>query len=183
MRRLLILLMLVGLLVLAACGEDVEEEPEPDEDDVAEVEDDDEPEEDDEPDVDPGRPEDFPDYDVAEQPEDAEPIWITPDEGDELVSYFEMQAEVDGVELVELGDPVVGEGHLVVVVGDCVEEFEVIPGPGPSAERDGFFHLADGSFSRGLELEPGDYDLCLQLVDGLGQTFGQTNTVAITIRS
>jgi hypothetical protein len=63
----------------------------------------------------------------------------------------------------------------------CVTDGEIIPGPGEEAEADGYYHLGDGSDSRDLGLEPGDYELCVQLADGFHIAFGETQTISVTV--
>ncbi len=162
MHRLLMLL-LAGLLVLAACAEDAEEEVAETDDDAAEEEVDD-------------------DYDIAEQPDDAAAMFVSPSDGDTVTSPFEVELAAENITLAPAGDPVVGEGHLHVLADlGCTEDGEVIPGPSDDAEEEGYFHLGDGSDSREIELEPGTYELCVQLADGPHRAFGGTEVIEVTV--
>ena len=173
MHRLLMLL-LAGLLVLAACAEDAEEEVAETDDDAAEEEvDDDHDDHDDAADD---------DYDIAEQPDDAAAMFVSPSDGDTVTSPFEVELAAENITLAPAGDPVVGEGHLHVLADlGCTEDGEVIPGPSDDAEEEGYFHLGDGSDSREIELEPGTYELCVQLADGPHRAFGGTEVIEVTV--
>ena len=140
--------------------EDDEEEEVDDEDDGAEVE----------------------EIDVEEQPDDAAVAFVTPEDGDTVESPVEIEAEVEEIELAPAGPPAVGEGHLHVLVDhECFEEGETIPGPSPDTEEEGIFHWSDGQSEDELELEPGEYDLCIQIGDGLHTAYGETDEISITI--
>jgi hypothetical protein len=122
------------------------------------------------------------DYDVADQPEDASATFVTPADGDTVSSPFEVEVAADGVEVVPAGEPAVGEAHLHVIVdAGCLEPAEVIPGPSDDATADGYNHYGDGSTGGELELEPGTYELCTQLGDGVHQAYGQTETITVTV--
>ncbi len=136
-----------------------------------EMQDDEEVEEDDEEDV-----------SVEEQPDDAAATFVTPEDGDTVESPVEIEAEVEAIELVEAGEPVVGEGHLHVLVdNDPFEEGETIPGPGDEAEDDGLYHWGDGASGGELDLDPGEYDLILQIADGPHRAFGEYDEIQITV--
>jgi hypothetical protein len=164
MRRALPL-MLVPMLMLAACnGDDADVETE--EVDDVEVEDaaaDDE-------------------YRVDDQPDDAAASFVSPSDGDTVSAPVEVELAADGVELAPAGEPAVGEGHFHVVVDiGCYDDGEAIPGPSDEDEEEGRFHLGDGSDARTLDLEPGTYELCVQLADGFHTAFGETETIEITV--
>ncbi|WIV66263.1 DUF4399 domain-containing protein [Natrialbaceae archaeon AArc-T1-2] len=142
--------------------------------------DDDEPVEDDDEEVDDEEVDD--EVGVEDQPDDAAAMFVTPDDGDTVESPVEIEAEVEGVELAPAGEAVVGEGHLHVLVDqDCLEDGETFPGPSDEAEEDGFYHWGDGQSEGEIELEPGEYDLCLQLADGPHRAFGETDEITITV--
>jgi hypothetical protein len=63
----------------------------------------------------------------------------------------------------------------------CYDTGETIPGPSDEDEAEGRFHLGDGSDSRELDLEPGTYELCVQLADGLHVAYGETETIEVTV--
>jgi hypothetical protein len=162
-RRLLLLLAVLSAVVLiaAACGEeDVVEDVV--EDAVDDVEED--------------------DYDISDQPADAAARFVTPSEGDTVSSPVRFEMEADGVEIVPAGPRALGEAHFHILVDlGCADEGEFLPGPGDEAEAQGYYHFGDGSTEAELELEPGTYELCLQLADGVHAAFGQTDTIEVTV--
>jgi hypothetical protein len=120
-------------------------------------------------------------YDVADQPE-AAAIFVSPMDGDTVSTTFAVELAATGVTLTPVGTPAIGEGHLHVMAGiDCYPAGEVIPGPSPDDEAEGRFHLGDGSDSREITLEPGTYELCVQIADGAHQAFGETQTITVTV--
>jgi hypothetical protein len=168
-------LLAVLALALAACGDDVTEEPE---DGVAE-----EPADDaaDEPADDAAEEPADDEYSVDDQP-DAAASFVSPSDGDTVPSPFTVELAADGVELAPAGEPAVGEAHQHVMVDiGCYDSGESIPGPSDADEAEGRFHLGDGSDSREIDLEPGTYELCVQLADGIHQAFGSTETITVTV--
>jgi hypothetical protein len=156
MRRLLTL-MVVPLLALSACNGD-DDAPDDDVDAVDE------------------------DYSIEDQPEDAAASFVSPSDGDTVSTPVEVQLAAEGVDLAPAGPAVVGEGHFHVMVDiGCYDTGENIPGPSDEDEAEGRFHLGDGSDSRELDLEPGTYELCVQLADGLHVAYGETDTIEITV--
>jgi hypothetical protein len=122
------------------------------------------------------------DYDVSQQPDDAQASFVSPSDGDTVTAPVTVELAADGATLTPAGEPVVGEGHLHVMADiGCVESGELLPGPGDEAEAEGYFHLGDGSDARELPLEPGEYELCVQLADGFHRAFGQTETIRVTV--
>lgn len=121
-------------------------------------------------------------YDIEDQPDDAAARFVTPEDGATVESPVQIEAEVEGIELVEVAQPAAGEGHLHVLVDrECFEDGEVAPGPSSEAEEDGIYHWGDGSSEGEIELEPGEYDLCLQIADGTHRVFGDTDEITITV--
>jgi hypothetical protein len=161
--RLLSWMVVPLLLLLGACnGDDTATAPEANDVDIEGAEDE--------------------DYSVDDQPDDAAASFVSPTDGDTVPSPVELQFAAEGVELAPAGAPVVGEGHLHVTVDlDCFEDGVFIPGPSEEHEEQGMFHLGDGSDSRTLDLEPGTYELCVQLADGVHAAFGETETIEITV--
>ena len=156
MRRLLTL-MVVPLLALSACNGD-DDAP----DDDAEAVDE--------------------DYSIEDQPDDAAASFASPADGDTVSAPVEVQLAAEGVEIVPAGEPAVGEAHFHVTVDlGCYDEGETIPGPSDEDEAEGRFHLGDGSDSRDLDLEPGTYELCVQLADGFHVAYGETETIEVTV--
>jgi hypothetical protein len=120
-------------------------------------------------------------YTVTAQP-DAAATFVSPSDGDTVTSPFTVELAADGVELVPAGEPMAGEGHLHVLADiGCYDTGEVIPGPSDEDEVQGRFHLGDGSESREIALEPGEYELCVQLGDGVHTAFGETETITVTV--
>ena len=158
MRRALALIF-VPLLLLAACNDDDADVDAPETDDVEDA-----------------------DYSVDDQPDDAAASFVSPSDGDTVSAPVEVELAADGVELAPAGAPAVGEGHFHVMVDiGCYDDGEIIPGPSDEDEAEGRFHLGDGSDARTLDLEPGTYELCVQLADGVHTAFGETETIEITV--
>ena len=121
------------------------------------------------------------DYSIVDQP-DAAASFVSPSDGDTVSSPFTVELAADNVELAPVGIPVAGEGHLHVMADiGCYETGERIPGPSDEDEAEGRFHLGDGSDSREIDLEPGTYELCVQLGDGIHTAFGGTETITVTV--
>ena len=153
MTRLFALLAALALLLVACNGDDVAvEEPVNDE------------------------------YSIEAQPDDAAAFFVSPEDGDTVSSPFTVELGAENVTLTEVGAPAVGEGHLHVMADiGCYDTGEIIPGPSEEDEAEGRFHLGDGSDSRDIELEPGTYELCVQLADGVHTAYGQTDTITVTV--
>ena len=121
-------------------------------------------------------------YDFDDQPDDASATFVSPADGDTVQSPVEIEASVEGADLVPAGQNVVGAGHLHILVDhDVFERGEVIPGPAESAREDGIYHWSDAQTEDTLELEPGEYTLRIQLGDGAHRAFGQTDEITITV--
>jgi hypothetical protein len=121
-------------------------------------------------------------YSVEQQPDDAQASFVSPADGDTVSSPMTVELAADGVDLTAAGAPAVGEGHLHVMADiGCYDAGELIPGPSDEDEAEGRFHLGDGSDSREIDLEPGTYELCVQLGDGVHSAFGQTETITVTV--
>jgi len=120
-------------------------------------------------------------YSVRDQPA-AAPSFVSPSDGDLVTSPVSVVLAADGVDLVPSDIPAIGEGHPHVMADiGCYETGEYIPGPSRRDEASGRFHLGDGSDSRQIELEPGTYELCVQLGDGFHTAFGETETITVTV--
>lgn len=121
-------------------------------------------------------------YDIGDQPDDAAARFVRPEDGASVESPVQVEVEAEGVEVVPAGSPAAGEAHLHVLVDRaCFEEGDVIPGPGASAEEDGIYHWGDGRTQGEIELDPGEYDLCLGLGDGAHRAFGEGDEISITV--
>lgn len=169
MRRLLLMILSL-LLLVAACdsGQTVTEDAE-DADVEVEADESDETEAD--------------ETDTGE-PGEAQATFAAPADGDVVQPTFAVQMEATGVEVVPADASEAGQGHFHIVVdAGCVEDGEAIPGPGDDAQADGYYHFGDGSSETELELEPGTYELCLQLGDGQHHAFGGTDVIEVTVTS
>ena len=121
-------------------------------------------------------------YSVEQQPDDAQASFVSPADGDTVSGPITVELAAEGVDLAPAGAPAVGEGHLHVMADiGCYDSGELIPGPSDEDEAEGRFHLGDGSDSREIDLEPGTYELCVQLGDGVHSAFGQTETITVTV--
>ncbi|APX00062.1 hypothetical protein CHINAEXTREME_10800 [Halobiforma lacisalsi AJ5] len=104
--------------------------------------------------------------------------FVQPEDGAEVTNPVAFEAEVEGLELepAEEEDPEDGTGHLHVIVDQgCVEPGYVIP------QDEGYHHLGDGESEIELDLEPGEYDLCLQASDGIHNAYGLTDESTIEV--
>jgi hypothetical protein len=103
--------------------------------------------------------------------------FTSPEDGAEVTSPVSISMETDeiNIEAIEDSEPDDGHFHVMVDVG-CVEEGEPIP-----VEEEGYNHYGDGSTSTELELEPGDYDLCLQVGDPGHIATDFTDEISITV--
>ncbi len=126
-------------------------------------------------------PADPDDYAGVEDQPDAAASFVSPADGDTVSSPFTVELAAEGITLTPAGIPAAGEGHLHVTAGECFETGEIIPGPSDEDEAEGRFHLGDGSDSREIDLEPGTYDLCVQLGDGVHVAFGDTEVITVTV--
>ena len=131
-----------------------------------------------------GGTEDMPtngEYSVEDQPA-AAASFVSPADGETVTSPFTVVLAADGITLTPAGVPAIGEGHLHVMVDiGCYQTGEFILGPSEQDEAAGRFHLGDGSDSRQIALEPGTYQLCVQLGDGVHRAFGATQTITVTV--
>lgn len=108
--------------------------------------------------------------------------FASPSDGDTVGSPVAVEMQAEGVDIVPAGAPEVGEAHLHIMRDiPCVETGEVIPGPSDEDTEAGYIHFGDGSTEGELELEPGEYTLCVQLADGAHVAFGDTETITITV--
>jgi hypothetical protein len=120
-------------------------------------------------------------YSIESQPA-ASASFVSPSDGDTVTSPFTVVLAAEGIQLTPAGVPAVGEAHLHVMVDiGCYQTGEFILGPSEQDEAAGRFHLGDGSDSRQIALEPGTYELCVQLADGVHMAFGSTQTITVTV--
>lgn len=100
------------------------------------------------------------------------------EDGATVTSPVSVDFETSGFEIVAADAGGDGEtsGHMHVMVDTgCVTTGEVIP------SDDSHIHYGDGSTSAELELEPGEYDLCLQAGDAGHEASDLTDQVSITV--
>lgn len=121
-------------------------------------------------------------YAFDEQPGAAAATLTSPVDGDTVSSPVPVEMSGENVDIVAAGAPEVGEAHLHVIVDTgCIEPGELIPGPSDEATADGYNHFGDGSTEGEIELEPGEYELCVQLADGVHRAFGETQVIEVTV--
>lgn len=121
-------------------------------------------------------------YVFDEQPEDATAMLMTPADADTVNSPVRVEMSAEAVDIVAAGAPEEGEAHLHVIVdAGCVETGELIPGPSDEAAADGYNHFGDGSTEGEIDLEPGVYEWCVQLADGVHRAFGGTQVIEVTV--
>ncbi len=114
--------------------------------------------------------------DAPEYADDAEVILQDPPGGAEVTSPVNFRMFFQGVTLATAGEAIEGEGHMHLLLdGECEEPGTVIP------SDDTHVHFGDASFEAELELEPGDYTVCLQLADGLHVASDLTDVVEFTV--
>lgn len=120
-------------------------------------------------------------YSVEAQPA-ASASFISPADGETVSSPFTVLLAADGIALTPAGIPAIGEAHLHVLADiGCYATGASIPGPSEQDEAAGRFHLGNGSDTREIALEPGTYELCVQLADGIHTAFGSTQTITVTV--
>ncbi|MCC5947416.1 MAG: DUF4399 domain-containing protein [Nitriliruptoraceae bacterium] len=103
-------------------------------------------------------------------------------DGDTVSTPVAVEMESEGVDIVPAGAPAVGEAHFHIMRDiPCADTGEVIPGPSDEDAEAGYLHFGDGSTEGELDLEPGEYTLCIQLGDGAHVAFGDTETITITV--
>ncbi len=121
-------------------------------------------------------------YDLSQQPDNAAAMFVSPADGDVISGPVSVEMAAEGVEIVPADVPAVGEAHFHIMVNiPCLATGEFIPGPSDEATEQGYRHFGTGATTAELELEPGTYELCLQLADGVHAAFGATDTIAITV--
>lgn len=122
--------------------------------------------------------------DVDHEDPEGSVSFVAPENGDEVTAPVEIEASVEDFELQPAedddeegeGEPEDGAGHLHVIVDHgCVEPESVIP------HDDGYHHLGDGEAETELELEPGEYELCLQAADDMHVAYDPTDEIEIEV--
>jgi hypothetical protein len=96
------------------------------------------------------------------------------DHEDKVSSPFTVEMEADDIEIVAAGEAKPGEGHFHILIDTpCTEGGEVIPHDADHR------HFNDGETEAELELEPGTYNLCLQVGDGEDVAFASDEPGAV----
>ncbi|GAB3029627.1 DUF4399 domain-containing protein [Natronobiforma cellulositropha] len=118
-----------------------------------------------------------PSDDIDYENPDGSVSFVSPADGDEVTSPVSLEMETDGVVIEPAAEGQNdGHGHFHVLVDvDCLEPGEYIP------FEDGYNHFGDGSLEGELDLEPGTYDLCLQVADGGHYAYALTDEITITV--
>ena len=112
-----------------------------------------------------------------EAAEDAASVsFATPVDGDTVSSPFQVTMTAENYDIDPAGEAVAGSGHFHIMVNeDCVEKGVVIP------SDDAHLHYGGAQLEVELELEPGEYTLCLQVGDGLHTATDLTDVINITV--
>ena len=83
---------------------------------------------------------------------------VAPADGAIVMSPVVVEVELENYQLAPKGVSRDGEGHIHVIVGDCLSPGQVI-----GSEH---VHVGDGAATAQIQLEPGRHSLCVQLADG-----------------
>lgn len=121
--------------------------------------------------------------DVDHESPDGEVSFVTPEDGAEVTAPVEVEIEVENFEVQPADDeedangtPDDGAGHMHVIVDHgCVDPGYPIP------FEDGYNHLGDGELETELDLDPGEYDLCLQAADDTHNAYDLTDDITIEV--
>ncbi|MEM8859127.1 MAG: DUF4399 domain-containing protein [Chloroflexota bacterium] len=114
----------------------------------------------------------------ASVPADSGPVvrFVTPSDGATVSSPVKVRMNAINFTIEEAGEVRENAGHFHIMVNEnCVTTGEIIPG------TEGFNHYGKAQLEADLELEPGEYTLCLQIGDGLHAATDLTDTISITV--
>jgi len=109
---------------------------------------------------------------------DTSPVvrFITPADGATVSSPVTVRMNAINFTIEEAGEVRENAGHFHVMVNqECVTEGEIIPG------TEGYNHYGKAQLETELELEPGEYKLCLQVGDGLHAATTLIDEISITV--
>lgn len=95
-------------------------------------------------------------------PDGARVFFITPADGDTVISPVRIEFGIEGMSIVPAGDATEHSGHHHLIVNAGLPATDM---PIPASEN--YIHFGDGSTSTTLELEPGEHTLQLLLGDHL----------------
>ena len=102
--------------------------------------------------------------------------FVTPQDGDTVTSPVQVQMEATNFTIEEAGEVREGAGHFHIMVYEgCLATGEIIPA------AEGFNHFGMGQTETELELEPGEYTLCLQVGDGIHAAVDLVDEITITV--
>ena len=103
----------------------------------------------------------------------------SPKDGETVSSPVQVIMSAQNFTVEEAGEVKDGAGHMHIMIDTpCIAAGEVIP------KDDNHRHFGDGSTETELELEPGQYKLCLQAADGAHVALegeGTTHTISVTV--
>lgn len=109
---------------------------------------------------------------------DASVYFTEPEDGATVTSPVHVTFEAMAFTIEPSGEIVEGAGHMHIMVNeDCFPAGEIIP------NDETHLHYGDGQTEADLELEPGDYTLCLQAADGVHAALDLTDTISITVEA
>jgi hypothetical protein len=101
---------------------------------------------------------------------------VSPEDGATVESPVTLEMAAENFVIEPAGEVREGAGHLHAMIDvPCVESGEVIP------SDDEHIHYGDASTSDTLELEPGEYTVCVQAGDGVHTALDLTDTVTFTV--
>jgi len=102
--------------------------------------------------------------------------FTSPADGDTVSSPFQVTMAAENFTIEPSGEVVDGAGHFHILVNeDCLEQGMVIP------TDETHLHYGAGQLEVEVELEPGEYTLCLQVGDGVHTATDLTDIVNITV--
>jgi hypothetical protein len=111
-------------------------------------------------------------------PKEARLTLTTPQAGETLKNPVAVTFTTSGLTLGPAGAPTPGQGYAVVLPDGAP-----VPAGEPVARREQVIHLDDGAAALSLTLGPGAHTVTVQLVDGLGRSYGEalSATVSFTV--
>lgn len=114
----------------------------------------------------------------APAPKEARLTLTAPIEGAVVKNPIAVSFSTTGVTLGPAGSPTPGQGYAVVL-----PDGEPVPAGELVARREQVIHLDDGASVMSLTLGPGAHTVTVQLVDGLGRSYGEalSATASVTV--
>ena len=114
----------------------------------------------------------------TEEVASAKIYFVSPADGDTVISPLIIQMGVEGMEVEPAGEVKEGMGHHHLIInGSFIEEGVVIPTDSIH------IHYGLAQVSDTVDLAPGNYTLTLQFADGFHQSYGEplSSTINITV--